>query len=136
MSASELSVIRKAKDLSEYIFIITDKSPKKYRFTLVSRLQNYSLSIIEDLYRANEVYLKQSTQAEIQRRREYQRRVLVNCRLLDYIAELSARNGAIAMKHYGNIAKLISDISNMTGAWMNSDANRFNKRQKRTKGEN
>lgn len=33
---SDLSVITKAKDLSSYILTITDKSPKKFRFTLVN----------------------------------------------------------------------------------------------------
>ena len=35
---SELTVITRAKELCQYILMITDKSPKKYRFTLVSRL--------------------------------------------------------------------------------------------------
>lgn len=54
--ASELSVITKAKDLCSYIMTITDKSPKRFRFTLVSRLQNYGLDIIEYLTKANEIY--------------------------------------------------------------------------------
>ena len=36
---------------------ITDKPPKRFRFTLVSRLQNYSLTIIEKLIMANEIYV-------------------------------------------------------------------------------
>ena len=51
--ASELSVITKAKDLCSYIMTITDKSPKRFRFTLVSRLQNYGLDIIEYLINSN-----------------------------------------------------------------------------------
>lgn len=54
---SELSVITKAKALSEYDLTITDKSPKRYRFTLVARLQNYSLDVIEALISANEIYV-------------------------------------------------------------------------------
>ena len=45
--ASELLVITKAKDLCSYIMTITEKSPKRFRFTLVSRLQNYGLDIWE-----------------------------------------------------------------------------------------
>ena len=55
--ASELSVITKAKDLCSYIMTITDNSPKRFRFTLVSRLQNYGLDIIEYLIKANEIYV-------------------------------------------------------------------------------
>ena len=53
----DLSVITKAKEVCSYILTITDKSPKRFRFTLVSRLQNYSLTIIEKLITANEIYV-------------------------------------------------------------------------------
>ena len=53
----DLSVITKAKEVCSYILTITDKSPKGFRFTLVSRLQNYSLTIIENFILANEIYV-------------------------------------------------------------------------------
>ena len=43
---SELAVIIKAKDLCSYVMTVTDKSPKRFRFTLVAKLQNYALDII------------------------------------------------------------------------------------------
>ena len=55
---SELSVITKAKELCSYIMLVTDKSPKRFRFTLVSRMQNYALDVIENLYMANEVFVQ------------------------------------------------------------------------------
>ena len=55
---SELTVIVRAKELASYIMTVTDKSPKRFHFTLTSRLQNYALDIIENLYRANEVFAK------------------------------------------------------------------------------
>ena len=51
---SELTVIMKTKDLCTYVMTVTQKSPKQYRYTFVSRLQNLSLDIIENLYRAND----------------------------------------------------------------------------------
>lgn len=57
---SELSVIVKAKDLCSYIMTITEKSPKRFRFTLVSKLQTYALNTIENLYRSNEVFMTKS----------------------------------------------------------------------------
>ena len=54
---SELSVITKAKELCSYVMTVTQKSPKQFRFTLVSRLQNYTLEIIENLYRANDTFV-------------------------------------------------------------------------------
>ena len=55
---SELAVITKAKELCSYIILVTDKSPKRFRFTLVSRMQNYALDVIENLYMANEVFVQ------------------------------------------------------------------------------
>ncbi len=49
---SELSVIVKAKDLCGYIMTVTQRSPKQFRFTYVSRLQNAALTTIELLFRA------------------------------------------------------------------------------------
>ena len=37
-SSSELAVIAKAKDLANYVFGATHKSPKVFRFTFVSRM--------------------------------------------------------------------------------------------------
>jgi hypothetical protein len=50
---SDLYVITKVKELTEYIITVTEKSPKKFRFTLVARLQNYCLDVVENLYLAN-----------------------------------------------------------------------------------
>lgn len=44
--SSELNVITKAKDLSEYVFTITHKSPKEFRFTIVVKMQNYCMGVI------------------------------------------------------------------------------------------
>lgn len=46
---NELFVITKAKELATYILTVTDKAPKKFRFTLVRRMQNLLLNIIECL---------------------------------------------------------------------------------------
>ena len=50
---SELFVVTKTKELAKYLFTITEKSPKKFRFTLVVRLQNYILDALENIYFAN-----------------------------------------------------------------------------------
>ena len=57
---NELTVIMRAKDLCSYIMTVTQKSPKHYRFTFVTRLQNISLDIIEHIYRANSVFIRNS----------------------------------------------------------------------------
>lgn len=50
----ELILITKTKKLSELIFKITQTSPKRYRFSLVSKLQNIALDIVSEMYMAND----------------------------------------------------------------------------------
>ena len=37
---SDLLVITKTRDLANYVFTITHKSPKEYRFSIVSRMHS------------------------------------------------------------------------------------------------
>ena len=57
---NELGIMIKCRKLIEYIFIITEKSPKKFRFTLVAKLQNEILSVM-DLIRAFELACGEGT---------------------------------------------------------------------------
>ena len=47
----------KAKELCAYIIEITKKSPKQFRFTFVTSLQNLSLNAFENIYYANEIFI-------------------------------------------------------------------------------
>lgn len=87
--ASELTVITKAKDLCSYIMVITQKSPKHYRYTFVSRLQNLALSVIENLYRANDTFAKKGDFASIDKRLEYQRTAMTDLKVLAYFSLLA-----------------------------------------------
>lgn len=65
---SELLVFIKVKDLSAYILLMCDKSPVKYRCSLLNPLINNSLEIIELLYEANELELKDNRRLELIRK--------------------------------------------------------------------
>lgn len=122
---TELSVITKAKDLCKYIMQITQKCPKHFRFTFVTRLQNLSLSIIENLYRANDTFVgKNMVQNQILRL-NYQHKALTDTRLLAYFAELALEAGCIILKQYEQISIKSTDVMRMIGAWINSDRKRF-----------
>ena len=71
---SELTVITKAKELCSYVLTISNKSPKKFRFTLSSRLQNYSISIVEQLLYANEVRMSVKSTKLLEKRLEQRRK--------------------------------------------------------------
>ena len=125
-SQSELTVIMKAKDLCAYIMTVTQKSPKEFRFTFTSRMQNTALDVIEHLYRANDVYvLVGDKEARMQIRLDYQHQALTELRLLAYIAEMALKEKAILPKHYEQIAKQSADCMNLIGAWIQSDKRRF-----------
>ena len=125
---SELLIVTKAKDLSAYVMTVTQKSPKRFRFTYVSRLQNLSLSIIENIYRANDTFIGGVDALEkYSRRLDYQHQALTELRLLGYMAQTSLEQKCILTKQYEIISRGVFDCQNLLGAWINSDAKRINK---------
>ena len=122
MAEKELFVIVKAKDLGNYIFTVTDKSPKKFRFTLVSRMQNLSLDIIENLYRANQVFVRNKDDIRrIEKRREYQREAYTAIKMLNYIAWMAREQQCILPKQFFQIAKQSTEVTQLLVAWTKSD---------------
>jgi hypothetical protein len=125
IAKSELSVITKAKDICSYIMTVTDKSPKRFRFTLVSRLQNYALDVIENLIMANETFVSAGDARSAIERMSYQRKAMSRLKLLSYMSELAMKQGCILAKQYEQVTKQVYDAENMLGAWMNSDKKRY-----------
>jgi hypothetical protein len=61
MAETELKVILKAKELAKHTLILTsncNRYPKKWRFSLVDKMQNKALEIYEYLHEANRTDLK------------------------------------------------------------------------------
>ena len=110
---------------------ITDKPPKRFRFTLVSRLQNYSLTIIEKLILANEIYVCNNRQEvdenALSERRRLQKSAMTHIKLLAYIAQVSMEQQCILPKQYEQITKKLYDCQNLLGAWVKSDTKRYTK---------
>ena len=122
---SELSVIIKAKDLCSYVMTVTDKSPKRFRFTLVSRMQNYALDVIENLYFANEIFVQAGQKEQAEKRIVHQQKAQISLKLLGYIAQLAMEQQCILPKQYEQITRQVYDCRNLLGAWMTSDKKRF-----------
>lgn len=122
---SELIVITKSKDLCSYVLVITQKSPKHFRYTFVNRLQNLAIDVIENLIRANDVFITKTDILSQRERANYQRRAMTDLKLLGYIALLSMEQQCILPKQYEQIARQVSDCCNLLGAWMNSDKKRL-----------
>ena len=111
----QLYVMTKAKDLAKYIITITEKSPKKFRYTLVARLQNHILDIIENLHLANSYERGSKERLELQ---ESAKRKLV---LLDYIAQLAMEQECILFKQYEQISKQQAETLMYLNKWATSD---------------
>ena len=104
---------------------VTDKSPKRFRFTMVSRMQNYALDIIEQLILANEIFVIAGDIASARERLARQRKAMSTLKLLGYMSELAMKQQCILPKQYEQITKQVADTQNLPGAWMNSDRRRY-----------
>ena len=122
---SELMVITKAKDLVKYVFTACENSPKKFRFTLVTRMNNTSLDVLENLILANEILLGDSDYYNA-KRREYQQAAIAKLKVLDALAMAAREQQCILPKQHENISRLLSDCLKLTGAWIASDKKRIN----------
>ncbi len=109
----EMAVFTHAKKLSEYIFVITEKSPKKLRWSIVSRLQNASVEIVENLYRAN-------FEREEETRIGFQKSAAVGLKILDFYAETARKKQAITIRQTEIIARQISETTRLLNGWVKS----------------
>jgi hypothetical protein len=114
---NDLFVITKAKDLAKYIITVAEKSPVKYRFTLIVRLQNYILDVLENLYLANNTKLGKQ-------RRQHQETAKTQLSMLDYFAGLAAEQSCILFKQYEQISKQQAECLLFLNKWIASDAKR------------
>ena len=109
----EMAVFTHAKKLSEYIFVITEKSPKKLRWSIVTRLQNASVELIENLYRAN-------FEREEDDRLNYQKRASVNLKLIDFYTETARKKQAITIRQTAVIARQLAETEKLLYGWVRS----------------
>ena len=123
-SPKEMSVITKAKDLMEHscnMTANTNRFPKKYRFSIGARIENLSIDIYENLVWANECNL--ADPREKQKRLDCQQKVIVLCKLLNSMVELSYKIKSIEIttKSVEYWCGLIVEVNRMTAAWRNND---------------
>ena len=116
MPETELKVIVKAKNLAVHTLRITsncNRYPKKYRFSLVDKMQNKCLDIYTALMEANR------TNADSYRREraELQTKAITYCDELMFFIELSHELGIISVPSMEEWSKMVSDIKYMTIAW-------------------
>ena len=120
--SKELQVIVKAKELAEHTIRKTSNCknfPKKYRFTLVDKMQVKSLQIYEKLMEANSTKL-----ADKEKRLELQTQAIIFCDELQFFIELTMRLNIISVREVEFWGNLVSEIKTMTIAWRTRDKER------------
>lgn len=126
MATKELNVIVKTKELCTYIFTVTASSPKKFRFTLVDRMLNTSLSAISYIYQANDVFIRNEQDVKrMEERVYYQRKAMTQLKLLGYLSHFALQQQCILPKQFEKISRMIYSSCNMLGGWINADLRRI-----------
>ncbi len=123
MAETELKVILKAKELAKHTLILTsncNRYPKKWRFSLVDKMQNKALEIYEYLHEANRTDLKDYARERF----ELQTKAITMCDQLLYYIELSYQLNIINIKSTEYWSKMVSDVKHMAIAWRSTDKKR------------
>ena len=116
MAENDLKVIVKAKELAVHTFKLTsncNRYPKKYRHSLVGRMQIRSLEIYETLLEANRI---NNTTHKWQRCEMITRAITLCDELLFYI-ELSMNLELLNDKSTAYWSKMVTDVKYMALAW-------------------
>lgn len=122
MSDTDLKVIIKAKELAVHSFKLTsncNRYPKKYRHSLVDRIQIKSLEIYETLLEANRI----NNVSNKTLRCETITHAITYCDELLFYIELSMNLNLLNSKSAEYWSKMVSDVKYMSIAWRTKERN-------------
>ena len=120
---NDLLVIKKAKWLAKYTLEITaniNHYPKKFRYSLVDKMQNRCLEIYMNLHEANRTDIKDYKRHRL----ELQTRAITYCDQLNFFIELSHEMGFISEKSMEYWSKSVKEVKAMAIAWRTADRKR------------
>ena len=116
MADNDLKVIVKAKDLAVHSFKLTsncNRYPKKYRHSLVDRIQVKSLDIYETLLEANRI----NNVSHKRERCEMITRAITICDEMLFYIELSMMLQLLTDKSAEYWSQMVRDVKYMSIAW-------------------
>jgi len=119
-------VLEAAKELAGYTLRITSNEknfPKRYRFSVVGKIQDKAIEIVDWLIMANEIY--PNTRVELERRTLYQKEARAACRSMMTLMEIAADAFGVNAGTLEYWTGQASDVRNHTTAWIKSDLRRF-----------
>jgi len=120
MADNDLKVIVKAKELAVHTFKLTsncNRYPKKYRHSLVDRMQIKSLDIYDALFEANRV----NNVTHKRERCETITRAVTLCDELLFYIELSMNLGLLVDSSAEYWSKMVRDVKYMSIAWRSKE---------------
>lgn len=116
MSDNELKVVVKAKELAVHSFRLTsncNRYPKKYRHSLVDRIQIKSLDIYDALLEANRI----NNVVRKEARCEMITKAITLCEELLFYIELSMQLDLLSNGSAEYWSKMVCDVKYMSLAW-------------------
>ena len=120
MGDTDLKVIVKAKELAVHSFKLTsncNRFPKKYRHSIVDRIQIKSLEIYEMLFEANRI----NNMTQKRERCEVITRAITFCDELLFYIELSMNLGLLSGNSLAYWSKMVSDVKYLSIGWRKSE---------------
>ncbi|MBE6729689.1 MAG: four helix bundle protein [Ruminococcaceae bacterium] len=120
MADNDFKVIIKAKELAVHSFKLTsncNRYPKKYRHSLVDKIQIKSLEIYEILFEANRI----NNVTDKRLRCETITKAITYCDELMFYIELSMNLGILENKSAEYWSKLVTDVKRMSIAWRTTE---------------
>lgn len=122
----KFDLAEKAKEFAIHTLHLTSNEknfPKKYRFTVVNKLQEKSIYIMDCIVTAQELY--PNTKIEYEKRVLYQKEARAACRSLMTLMEISADSFGISTKSFEYWSSLASDLYIRINGWIKKDNERF-----------
>ena len=116
MAENDFKIIVKAKELAVHSFKLTsniNRYPKKYRHSLVDKIQLKSLDIYDTLLEANSI----SNVTQRAQRCETITRAITYCNQMLFYIELSMNLQLLSNGSAEYWSKLVSDVKHMAIAW-------------------
>ena len=126
MADNDLKVIVKSKELAVHSFKLTSNAnryPKKYRHSLVDKIQKKSLEIYETLMEANRIH----NATHINARCETITKAITFCDQLLFFIELSMNLEILNGSSAEYWSKMVSDVKYMAIAWRKAEREPKNK---------
>lgn len=121
MSDTELKVIVKAKELAAHTLKLTsncNRYPKKYRHSLVDKIQNKSLDIYTTLFEANRINNKIDRRSRCDKITE----AITYCDELLFFIELSMELNILSDGSAQYWSKMVMDVKYMSIAWRTKES--------------